>query len=76
MDSDGNVWFCVSGYMNRGRHEGENGIAVYYYEDASATVEEILFVKTMESYDMLKLDIRIAGVYYGKCTGFICCCRG
>ena len=36
---------------------GENGIAVYYYEDASATVEEILFVKTMESYDMLKLDI-------------------
>ena len=57
VDSDGNVWFCVSGYMNRGRHEGENGIAVYYYEDASATVEEILFVKTMESYDMLKLDI-------------------
>ena len=34
VDSDGNVWFCVSGYMNRGRHEGENGIAVYYYEDA------------------------------------------
>ena len=57
VDSDGNVWFCVSGYMNRGQHEGENGIAVYYYEDASATVEEILFVKTMESYDMLKLDI-------------------
>ena len=57
VDSDGNVWFCVSGYMNRGRHEGENGIAVYYYEDASATVEEILFVKTMESYDKLKLDI-------------------
>ena len=57
VDSDGNVWFCVSGYMNRGRHEGENGIAVYYYEDASATVEEMLFVKTMESYDMLKLDI-------------------
>ena len=57
VDSDGNVWFCVSGYMNRGRHEGENGIAVYYYENASATVEEILFVKTMESYDMLRLDI-------------------
>ena len=57
VDSDGNVWFCVSGYMNRGQHEGENGIAVYYYEDASATVEETLFVKTMESYDMLKLDI-------------------
>ena len=55
-DSSGNVWYCVSGYMNRGAHEGENGIALYYYEDASATSEEILFVRTMESYDMLKLD--------------------
>ncbi|HIR27960.1 MAG TPA: hypothetical protein IAB84_08335 [Candidatus Choladousia intestinigallinarum] len=55
-DQSGNVWYCVSGYMNRGAHEGENGIALYYYEDASATSEEILFVQTMESYDMLKLD--------------------
>lgn len=57
VDSSGNVWFCVSGYMNRGNHEGENGIGIYYYEDASATVEEVLFVHSMESYDMLKLDV-------------------
>lgn len=57
VDSSGDVWFCVSGYMNRGTHEGENGIAIYYYEDASATVEEVLFVHSMESYDMLKLNV-------------------
>lgn len=57
VDDKGNVWFCVSGYMNRGRHEGENGIVIYYYEEASATVEEVLFLKTMESYDQLKLDV-------------------
>ncbi len=56
VDTSGNVWFTVSGYMNRGPHEGENGIGIYYYEDASTTVDEILFVQTMESYDTLKLD--------------------
>lgn len=57
VEETGNVWFIVSGYMNRGKHEGENGLGIYYYEEASSTVEEILFVQTMESYDMLKLDM-------------------
>lgn len=57
VDETGNVWFVVSGYMNRGRHEGENGIGIYYYEEASSTVAEILFIQTMEPYDTLKLDI-------------------
>lgn len=57
VEDNGNIWFIVSGYMNRGNHEGENGIGIYYYEEASSTVEEILFVQTMESYDMLKLDV-------------------
>lgn len=57
VDNNSDVWFAVSGYMNRGTHEGENGIGFYHYEEASATVEELLFVQTMESYDTLKLDI-------------------
>lgn len=56
VEEDGSVWFTVSGYMNRGKHEGENGIGIYYYEEASATVEELAFVQTMEAFDMLKLD--------------------
>lgn len=57
VEEMGDVWFAVSGYMNRGRHEGENGIGIYYYEEASSTVTEILFIQTMEPYDTLKLDI-------------------
>lgn len=57
VEETGDVWFTVSGYMNRGAREGENGVALYHYEDASATVEEILFIRTMEAYDSLKLDI-------------------
>ena len=57
VEETGDVWFAVSGYMNRGAREGENGVALYHYEDASATVEEILFIRTMEAYDSLKLDI-------------------
>lgn len=57
VDEAGDVWFVVSGYMNRGEREGENGIGIYYYEEASSTVEEILFIQTAEAYDMLKLDV-------------------
>lgn len=57
VEETGDVWFAAAGYMNRGIHEGENGIGIYYYDEASATVEEILFVQTMEAYDMLKLDM-------------------
>lgn len=57
VGAEGDVWYVVSGYMNRGDHEGENGIAFYHYENSSATSEELLFVRTMEAYDSLKLDI-------------------
>ena len=57
VEDTGDLWFAVSGYMNRGSREGENGIAIYYYEEASSTVEEILFIRTMEAYDSLKLDV-------------------
>lgn len=37
----GDVRFAVKGYMNRGTHEGEVGIAVYYYDaEEQATTEE------------------------------------
>ena len=29
MDKSGNIKFIVYGYMNRGEHEGKNGIGVY-----------------------------------------------
>lgn len=58
LSTNGNIYFVVGGYMNRGHHEGESGVAVYYYDAASGGVEEKLFVDTVRSYDLLKSDIR------------------
>ena len=49
IDEAGNVKFAVAGYMNRGIHEGEVGIAVYEYNSALNSVEENAFIKS--SYD-------------------------
>lgn len=40
----GDVRFAVKGYMNRGSHEGEVGIAVYYYDAEEQTTTEEAFV--------------------------------
>lgn len=57
VSAGGNVYFIVAGYMNRGRHEGESGVALYHYDASSGTVEEKLFVDTNRSYDLLRMDI-------------------
>ena len=56
VNSQGDVWFTVNGYMNRGNHEGENGVAVYYFEAASAMVDEKIFLASMESPELLMRD--------------------
>lgn len=56
VEDNGDVWFTVSGYMNRGTHEGENGVAVYFYEAASAMVDEKVFLSSMESTALLAED--------------------
>lgn len=56
VENSGDVWFAVSGYMNRGNHEGENGVAVYYYEAGSAMVDEKIFLASMESAALLEQD--------------------
>lgn len=40
----GDVRFAVKGYMNRGNHEGEVGIAVYYYDAKEQAVIEEAFI--------------------------------
>lgn len=47
QSKDGHVRFAVKGYMNRGVHEGEVGVAVYYYDANEKVVKEEIFV----SYD-------------------------
>ena len=57
VSSDGDVWFTVTGYMNRGDHEGDNGIGVYFYDAAADMVDERVFIATTQTGDLLQRDV-------------------
>ena len=57
MDENGNMQFMVCGYMNRGRHEGETGIAMYYYDSTINCIEEEVFLPSTKPYQLIKEDI-------------------
>lgn len=56
MDESGSMDFVVYGYMNRGSHEGRTGISVFHYDSVANTVEEVLFMPAVCSYEILKVD--------------------
>lgn len=56
-DESGSVDFIVYGYMNRGEFEGQVGIAVCHYDCVTNTVEQQLFIPSMDSYQMMKEEI-------------------
>lgn len=58
MDDDGNIDFIVYGYMNRGRHEGENGISIYHFDTAGSIISELAFIPTTIPYQNTEEDIR------------------
>lgn len=53
IEDSGNLAFMVAGYMNRGIHEGEVGIVVYYYDTVQNTIEEQIFIPYEKSADIL-----------------------
>lgn len=57
VDEAGNVQFMVYGYMNRGTHEGNMGIAVYFYNSALNTIEEEVFIPYNKSFAVLTSDM-------------------
>lgn len=57
VEEGGNVQFVVYGYMNRGRHEGENGVQVSFYNSSRNTVEELAFIPYTKSPELLKQDM-------------------
>ena len=58
VSSEGDVWFTVGGYMNRGPHEGQNGVALYFYDAASDMVEEMVFLSCTENREMISRDMK------------------
>ncbi|MBR4767982.1 MAG: hypothetical protein IK088_03295, partial [Lachnospiraceae bacterium] len=57
VDEAGNVSFIVYGYMNRGLHEGESGIAAYYYDASVNTVEELAYIPSSHAPDLLSREV-------------------
>lgn len=66
MEDDGNMTFSVSGYMNRGEHEGESGIAIYYYYAGKNCIEEVAFIPSAESYAVMEKTLGEAAYYNQK----------
>ena len=57
VEDDGDMDFLVYGYMNRGNHEGENGIAGYHYMASENALEERYFIPYSGSYEQLEADL-------------------
>lgn len=58
VGSKGDVIFAVGGYMNRGPHEGDNGIGVYSYDAGSALVRELCFLQSSENTERIQMDMQ------------------
>ena len=69
MEEDGEIIFAVYGYMNRGRHEGTCGIALYRFDPNEETIEELLYVSSDSTYQSLKEDVEQV-LYYNEKNQF------
>lgn len=70
MDKDGSTTFAVYGYMNRGGHEGQVGVDIFYYDISENVVEEKAFIKTNQSYAMAEEELGKL-VYYSHEQEFL-----
>ena len=49
MDDNGNISFAVYGYMNRGFHEGEVGVGIYYFSVDSGSIKIVQSKDAMQT---------------------------
>ena len=57
VTDEGDIDFVLYGYMNRGDHEGYEGIGVYHYNHDKNVAEERAFIPVSESFEFLKKDL-------------------
>lgn len=74
MDENGSMNFLVYGYMNSGRHEGKNGISLYYYDSTTKVIEERLFMTASQPYQILK--DQIGDLVYINASSNLCMLMG
>ncbi len=63
MENHGNMTFSVCGYMNRGTHEGESGVAIYYYHGSQNAVEEVAFLPSTKSHLVIEQELNELAYY-------------
>lgn len=66
IDEKGNLSFIVVGYMNRGTHEGDTGMAVYYFNIEEMLVEEKAFIPGTSSFEVTEQDVGQMAYYSEK----------
>lgn len=54
--NNGDIDFLVYGHVNRGRHEGYNGILYYTYDNSEDTVTENFFIPIARSFELIAYD--------------------
>ena len=57
VDEAGSITYIVYGYMNRGIHEGKVGIIVNHYDSLGNTNEEVLYIPSRQSYEVMKSEL-------------------
>jgi len=57
IDESGSMHFLVYGYMNRGVHEGETGVAVYTYDAVTNSVEERIFIESRKPFRIIRAEL-------------------
>lgn len=57
VDTVGNAWFSVSGYMNGGEHDGETGVSLFYYTYDDNIVKEHAYIPVNVPYNMMKGNV-------------------
>ena len=63
MEQNGNVTFAVNGYMNRGLHEGESGVTIYYFTCAKNIIEEKAFIPSNQSIASIEKELGEVAYY-------------
>ncbi len=53
-DADGNCMFIVYGYMAKGAHEGQVGVALYDYQYENNVVDELVFVPSDKPFEIFR----------------------
>ncbi len=57
LSDSGDLEFLVYGYMNRGTHQGESGIAYYRYQAKEDALEEMFYIASDRNYQRLKEEL-------------------